>query len=335
MEFNGGGFKELSEQEIFSRISEYDIFRYYIPEFKEVNKKFCSPLRGENKPSCSIKNINGKLFYKDFGDGNAYTAVNYVRAKYRANYYEALKIISNDFDLNLHGGKVTPKSMGMTGVKGLKQKVAPKETIIKIKRREWNGGLDRTYWSEHGWDRAMLNFFNIHPISHLWINSNYLTIKPNNPSYAYVFGNGKYKILSPFSEFKWVSNTSNDTIQGWEQLPSTGDLVVITSSLKDVGLLYRYGYPAIAPGAESAGISIEVITELQKRFKQIVILYDNDGEFDPEDKANGKGKAAAKKLSIEHTLKMVFIPDNEPKDPSDFYKKHGDIKTKELLEKLL
>jgi len=333
--FTGGGIIELTEENIFKKTSEYDVFSYYIPEFEALNKKFCSPLRNDSKPSCGIRDIEGKLFYKDFGTGEVFTVINFVKTKYNLNYFDALRVISNDFNLGLNKQSITPKSMGMAGKIGVPKKSVPKETIIKIKRREWNKGIDKSYWSEFGWTREMLNHFKICAISHLWINSTYLTMKPNNPSYAYIFPKNEFKILSPNSEHKWISNTSLDTLQGWEQLPPSGDLVVITSSLKDVGLLYKYGYPAVAPSAESAGISINKITELQERFKQIIILYDNDGEFDPEDLKNGKGKAAAKKLSIEYKLKMVFIPDGEPKDPSDFYKKHGDIPTKELLNRLL
>jgi len=334
MEFSGGGFKELTEENILKEVSEFDMFRYYIPDFEAVNKKFCSPLRGENSPSCSIKELDGKLFYKDFGDGKAYTAINFVKARYGVSYYEALKVISNDFNIGLSNDNISPKSMGVVGTKGLEKKVVPKETIIKIKRRGWNQGLDKEYWSEYGWNRKTADFFKVYPISHLWINGTYLIMKDNNPSYAYCIKN-KFKILSPFSEFKWISNTSSDDMQGWEQLPESGDIVVITSSLKDVGTLYKYGYPACAPASESAGVPIKKVSELQRRFKQVIIFFDNDGEFDPEDAANGKGKASAKKLSIEHAIKMVFIPDGEPKDISDYYKKYGNIKTKELLNKIL
>jgi DNA primase len=334
MEFNGGGYKELTEENILKEVSEFDMFIYYIPDFEAINKKFCSPLRGESSPSCSIKDMDGKLFYKDFGDGKAYTAINFVRARYGVSYYEALRMISNDFNIGLNNDDISPKSMGVVGVTGLKKESVPKETTIKIKRREWNQGLDKEYWSEYGWNRDVADHFNVHPISHLWINGTYLIIKDDNPSYAYCIKN-KFKILSPFSDFKWISNTTVDDIQGWEQLPESGDMVIITSSLKDVGTLYKYGYSACAPSAESSGVSVKIITELQRRFKQVIIFFDNDGEFDPEDLANGKGKASAKKLSMEHVLKMVFIPDGEPKDISDHYKKYGNTKTKELLNKIL
>ena len=67
----------------------------------------------------------------------------------------------------------------------------------------------------------------------------------------------------------------------------------------------------------------------------MVIFYDNDGEFNPEDKANGKGKHAAKKLADQYQLEMVFIPDGDPKDISDYYYKWGDTPTKQLLKELL
>ena len=68
----------LSENTILKKINEYDIFSYYIPDFKAINKVFCSPLRQDSNPSCSIQEWNGKLYYKDFGNGDSYTVINFV-----------------------------------------------------------------------------------------------------------------------------------------------------------------------------------------------------------------------------------------------------------------
>ena len=53
---------------ILSRITEYDIFMYYCPNFKELKKKFNSDLREDRSPTVSIIPYNGKLLYKDFGN---------------------------------------------------------------------------------------------------------------------------------------------------------------------------------------------------------------------------------------------------------------------------
>ena len=132
MKFKGGGVVQLNEESVFDRVSEYDVFKYYIPSFQALNKKFCSPLREEKKPSCGIREHKGKLFYKDFGTGDSYTAINFVKIKFNASYYEALKIISNDFCLGLTSETISHTSMGMPGVIGNVIKSVPKETRIKI-----------------------------------------------------------------------------------------------------------------------------------------------------------------------------------------------------------
>ena len=46
---------------ILGKITEYDIFTYYCPSFKNLNKKFCSELREDKTPSASIKNWKNNL----------------------------------------------------------------------------------------------------------------------------------------------------------------------------------------------------------------------------------------------------------------------------------
>lgn len=323
--FEGKGYVELNEESIFREISEYDVFSYYIPCFKALNKKFKSPLREDKTPSCGIKDSGGKLFYKDFSNGEVYTAISFVMKRFNASYFEALRIISNDFNLGLSDNNVTAKSMGIVGTAGLIKKSVPIETIIKIKRREWNANYDKTYWSSYGWNKKMLNHFNIHPISHLWINNTYLTIKSSEPSYAYVIGS-KFKILSPRSpKFKWLSNTTSSDIQGWKQLPKKGSKVIISSSMKDSGLLDRYGYPSCSPSSENTAIPKECMDELKERFNEVIVLFD----------ADEAGIEAAKVYVDLYDIKSASMPLGGCKDPSDHYKMYGYESTKQLLNKIL
>lgn len=326
MKFEGRGFEELSEETILNRISEYDIFSYYIPEFKAINRNFNSPFRKDSNPSCCIQQWNGKLFYKDFGTGESYTCINFIRAKYNVTYYEALRIISNDFNLGLHGNSVKPSTMGFIGIPHQVIKKDEKSSIIKIKRRQWNTGLDKEYWcDEHGFNIAVLTHFNVHPISHLWVGNTYLERKSNNPSYAYIINEGKYKILSPYdTNYKWLTNCTSKDIQGYNQLPSAGELLIITSSYKDCMKLYQYGYYAIAPGSENTGIDIELMSELKERFKRIIVFFDND---EP-------GIEAAKTYEALYNVDYVHLPLQDPKDISDYYKKWGDVPTGQILKQL-
>ena len=42
---------------ILGKITEYDIFMYYIPSFRELGKKFRSELREDNSPTVSILSL--------------------------------------------------------------------------------------------------------------------------------------------------------------------------------------------------------------------------------------------------------------------------------------
>ena len=61
--------KPLKAESILEKVSEYDIFRYYMPnsDWKPNNVTF-SPFRSEKTPSFMIGNKHGRLTFIDFGD---------------------------------------------------------------------------------------------------------------------------------------------------------------------------------------------------------------------------------------------------------------------------
>ena len=91
---------------ILGKITEYDIFVYYCPNFKELGKKFLSDLREDRTPTVSIIPYKGKLLYKDFGHSDhAFDCFNYVKFKYNCSFVDALRIIDCDFKLGLSSQK--------------------------------------------------------------------------------------------------------------------------------------------------------------------------------------------------------------------------------------
>ena len=53
--YNTKGYQILSAENILKKVTEYDIFKYYISGLEAPGKKFCSELRKDRNPSCSIK----------------------------------------------------------------------------------------------------------------------------------------------------------------------------------------------------------------------------------------------------------------------------------------
>jgi len=316
----------LCTEKILEKISAYDIFKYYCTVFKNVKEKFCSELRGDKNPSASIIEWKSSLLYKDFGyPEHTFDCFGYIMAKYSCGFYDALLIIDNDFNLNLASRKSEINfTMGYVGYKS-NIKIQPKqETIIRKRRRKW-AKEDKEFWSKYFITKKTLIKFDVEPIDYYWINLQ--RFKCDKMTYVYTIGD-KYKIYAPYSEYKWASNTNTDSIQGWDQLPATGDVLIITSSLKDVMCLYELGFFAIAFQSEVLMPKEEIILELKRRFANIIIFYDND--FDKEENT---GQTMANKICSLYSVQNIFLePEFETKDISDFVKTYRD---KELAKSLI
>ena len=303
---------------ILNKISEYDIFKYYCPNFMELNRKFCSDLRKDNKPSVSIVNFHGNLLYKDFGHpDHTFNCFGYVQKKFNVNFTLALVKISNDFGLGLASTNgVMPSKTPILYNKTIENK---KVTIIKKKRRNWQK-KDAEFWSKYSINREILSIFAVEPIDYYWINENRFSCK--TITYAFRFGN-KFKIYAPYEkDLKWFSNTNKKIIQGYSQLPNKGELLYITSSLKDVMCLFAMQLCGVALQSEMQVPSRVQMQLLLDRFKKVIIFYDNDTP----------GQAMAIKICQEYQLDNLYIPrDWGAKDISDAIAVHGFNKVKQFI----
>lgn len=322
---------ELNKENIYKRISSYDIFKYYCEPFKNVNKNFFAEpelrTNDKNTPSCCIAQKGGDLLYSDFGSGEHYNAITYVMRKYSLSYFESLKKINDDFNLGL-GIKNTSKVLSKK-LKPLitnKQFVEKEFTVLKKKQRPFTQE-DLTYWNSFYWTEWMLNESKTQSISHYWIDDNMWIVKSNELafSYEYYWHNGRQqrKLYFPLrNEFKWLSNVDNTIIQLVDVMPKQGDILFITSSKKDAGIFWRLHldkyFPdlvihGVAPNNEGVFVPEQWFNKMKTRWKRIIIWYDNDTS----------GIKNAKKYSERFNIEYFYNPDNTFKDPSDFSKNLG------------
>jgi len=318
----------LHTEVILNKISEYDIFRHYCYNFKELNKKFCSELRKDERPSVSVINYKGSLLYKDFGHPeHTFNCFGYVQYKYNVTFTEALTIIDTDFNLGLSckdsARKFTRGYIAQTyNYKPEDKKV----TIIKIKSRKW-GKQDANFWKPYGINKEILTNFAVKPLEYYWINEN--RFKCNSITYSFRFGKNKFKIYAPYeNDKKWFSNTNKNVIQGYSQLCESGDILYITSSLKDVMCLRVLGLPAVAFQSEMQMPDELQMQRLRDRFKRIIIFYDNDFKS-----VENPGQTMAKKITDKFKLTNLCIPRSwKCKDISDAIVVHGLEKIKLWLK---
>lgn len=253
---------------ILSKVTEYDIYAHYLGQFK-VGAIYNSPFRKDKNPSFGIyySKRTKQLLFKDHGTGDCGNVVKFV-SLYTGltNYNDILSDIVKKLN-------ITPTTI----LDSSKQYIPSNETIIGVVRQPFTK-TDINYWSQFNISEKTLKKFNVNSIKYYLCNGIVKGIyKETNPMYAYKVYNN-FKIYRPLADkyTKWRNNLSETDIQGFQQLPAKGDILVITKSLKDVMCLYEMGIPAISPSSESTWIPNDILEQLKKRFKRIFICFDRD-----------------------------------------------------------
>lgn len=311
--------QEITKELLLEHNNEETYMAYYlgIPIKKGL---FVSPLRVDHKPTCSFYR-GRQLYFKDFATGECLSFENVVMKKYGCNYHEALKIIATDFGI----------------IDGSKPKVVPiqpifkkeKKTIIQIEAKSFTKE-ELEWWEQFGITKNILTKYRVYSCKTVFLNGRIESIYDSKcPSYGYYFGNEEgrelWKIYYPYRKnFRFIGNIKTTTIQGYNQLPKKSKLLVITKSLKDCMVLYNLGIAAIAPQSETQFIEDNVLEVLKKRFKHIVLLFDND--------QTGLEFTNKIKRKYKWITPMIIPLKYKAKDISDFYKAYGRDRTIELIK---
>lgn len=305
----------ITLDDILSKVTEYDIYSRYIGHFK-IGLIYNSPFRKDKNPSfgifCSKK--SGRLLFKDHGTGECGDVIKFV-SLYTGitNYNDILNRIVKDLNITNN-----------TVLKASKEYKIPTETVIGVVRQDWTD-VDKQYWSQFGITIDTLKKFNVSGIKYYLCNGIVKAIyKDTNPMYAYKVYN-HFKIYRPLADkyTKWRNNLTEIDIQGYEQLPENGNLLIITKSLKDVMCLYEMGYTAISPSSESTFIPDKVLKQLKRRFKRILVCFDRDSS----------GCKNSIKIYNNTKIKPFFVHKKfKAKDISDAVKKNSFKQIKEWLD---
>lgn len=303
---------------ILSKVSEYDIYSRYLGQFK-VGAIYNSPFRKDKNPSFGVyySKRTRQLLFKDHGSGECGNIVKFVSLFTGiTNYNDILLDIVNRL-------KITTT----TKLDSSKQYIPETETVIGIVRQELTK-TDINYWSQFHISKATLKKFGVESIKYYLCNGIVKGIyKDDNPMYAYKVYNN-FKIYRPLGDkyTKWRNNLTEYDIQGYAQLPKKGDILFITKSMKDVMCMYEMGFHAISPSSESTFIPEDILEDLKKRFKRIIILFDRDPA----------GVRYSRKISLKTGLEAMFIRKNyKSKDVSDAIKLNGFEEIKTWLNKTI
>lgn len=323
--------RELSSQSILSLVSEYDLFVHYVRKPFSLGATVHSPFREEDRPSFVIyKTSYGKysLRYTDQATGEHGSCFDLVMKLYNCTFYDALRIIDKDFKLNLAFGRIVTTEP-VKVYSSIEMSIREKQTI-GVGVRQWNGLSDKEYWGAYGITCATLVKYNVYPLSHVNVGST--QYKCDNMTYGYYFGDGMWKIYSPYStRQKWISNVNKTVIQGFKELTTQGDVLVITKALKEVMLFAELGISAIAPQSETVLIDEDTMVNLKKRFSSIYVNFD----YDFTGVTNGNKYRKIFDIDALYFTNGRFGTTNYgAKDASDFAKLHGVGKLIEIINNL-
>ena len=325
---------DLTKENILKHVSILDIYSRYMDK-PIFDTSFSSPFRTDNNPSFIIRKKTG--YFRDYATGEYGDCFTFVKKLYNIDYNEALSQIA--LDLNISKSFNMPSLSNVRKLKKVKVENFSKRSsisgnfVLKIKKRKWLK-KDIDYWNEYGVDVTNPKW-RIVPISYFFLNGTPFRAE----EYAYAFIEMKdnkvtFKVYQPFSNYKkWINNNNFSIWELWHLLPSTGDILIITSSRKDAAaIIQNTGIPATSLQAESIIPKKNVISDLNKRFKTIYLLYDND-----QGKEKNWGQEnALKLLKLYPFLNNIVIPDElKSKDFSDLYYNHGKEKSILTLNNLL
>lgn len=303
------------ESYILSLTDEETLFRKYIPQFKAINKKFKAVGREESLPSAVITSYNNRLYYKDFGSSlKAMDVFSFLKFFFNLDYVDILNEV-NDYE-----PKYVQSKNKISIYEETKSNIVFKLRPFKIK--------DKHYWEEYKViTKEVLRKYNVYPVEYADIIKERETFRiMPKLLYVYVLNDLRLKFYNPLNKrYKFFGNSNKYSIQGYDNIPTIGELLIITKSLKDVMVLNQLGYNSIAPNSETVLLPEMVMKDLNIRFKNILVLFDNDQT----------GVKNAELYKCIYNIKYFTIPDYKYKDISDYIKFNTVDSTKKLLEDLI
>ena len=303
---------------ILKKITDWDIFHFYIPGVK-INGIFNSKLRKDKNPSASVKlsKLSGACYYTDYATGESMNSVQYVQGLYSCNFDQALQKINVDFGLGLGGSKVIKDFQKLVTSYEQPEKITSYRRIDVFTRRMTTEEL--AYWSKRFITEEELKKNYIFGIDRLYLDGQRITNPKHMLRFAYYFPKiQKWKIYTPYAdkskgEFKWISNLPIDVIEClWNIRPDK--ICVGTKSRKDRIILQKWIPETFSCQNESdVSISPDNINIITSNSEKCYLFFDND-------------EAGVKHCQYYNQFEMDYI--NIPKqlkvkDPDEFIVKYG------------
>ena len=310
----------LTPDSILNKISEYDVYKMYMPHQNwKINTVTYSPFRNEKNPSFIIGYQGGILRYHDFADSTRRGGCfDFVIAMFNLpSLREALLMIDRDFDLGIVSVSSTKNYERIVADYAQPTATSKREFFIQVKTRKFTHE-ELAYWNAYYQDIDDLRANNVYSIDTVFLNKQKFPIKDSELRFGYLY-EGHWKIYVPYTtnkRGKWLSNVPLATAKGLENLrPDKNTL--ICKSLKDYMVCKKvYPYICHIQNESTAALSEEVVEFIKNNSKEV--FYGGDSDV--------PGKKASFDITESFGFRHINPPDDllpEVKDFADWAKLEG------------
>ena len=271
---------DLTFENVLNMISEYDIYRMYMPHQNwKINQVTYSPFRNEKSPSFLIGYPGKALTYIDFGDTNIRgNCFKFVMTLFNlANMNDVLMMIDRDFDLGIVNASSTKNYERIVADYKQPPPVSKREYFIQVKPRKFTHE-ELSYWNEYYQDIDDLRANNVYSIDTLYLNKQKFPLKDTELRFGYLY-ESYWKIYRPFADKKnkWMPNNVPITMMDGLKDIKDCDVAFINKSKKDYMVMKKVVPCCCAVQNEGLGCFSEENVEYIKENSDTQILsFDSD-----------------------------------------------------------
>ena len=267
--------RNLTIDYLLSKVSEYEIYRYYVGHDFVLGRTFCSPFRKETDPSFSIiVSKSGKLHHLDYGDSSKRgDCIDFVRQLYMGmDYNTALRLVYRDFGLL--------DSQGECREKVIVEVPDKEETLFQVKTKKYNAA-ELKFWEDYHITLDELKAHNIYAVKKFAIDKEVIPFGSHEVVFGYFVPElEKWKIYRPYAlekKYKWRTNIPPTYIHGLDRIINNCEKGVITKAKKDEIVLAKF-LPNVASvqSENEICISKEHIQLITSTCKLTYLNFDSD-----------------------------------------------------------
>jgi len=318
----------LTPDAILDKISEYDIYKMYMPHQNwKINVVTYSPFRNEKNPSFIIGYRGGALRFCDFGDSSRKGGCfNFVMMLFNVSLNDALLMIDRDFDLGIVSGSSTKNYERIISDYAQPTATSKREFFIQVKTRKFTHE-ELAYWNGYYQDIDDLRANNVYSIDTVFLNKQKFPIKDTELRFGYLY-EGHWKIYRPFADKKnkWMPNNVPITMMDGLQDIKDCDVAFINKSKKDYMVMKKVFPCCCAVQNEGLGCFSEENVEYIKENSDVQIL-----SFDSDETGVKNSQLITEKFGFEYCNVPRIYLEEGIKDWADLARIHG-LKT---IEKYL